>query len=283
MSSRIFEEWLKTFRKSINNYEYYTDFKKVYAKVEKLKIEINILNSLVGAKNIEYDFENLIKKYPECLKVIPILLAVREKEIFCKDSSGEFNYRFDKMNYSVEQYNYFMRRTGLFDMLQKHLISNLYDYVTGVEVGLDSNGRKNRGGHQMENLVESFLKKENVKYFKEMYLTEIEEKFNIDLSAISVEGTSTKRWDFVVNNNGKIFVIETNFYTISGSKLNETARSYKLIAEESRQIKNFVFVWITDGEGWKSAKRNLKETFLTLETLYNINDLENGILRYLFQ
>ena len=283
MSSRIFEEWLKTFRKSINNYEYYTDFKKVYAKVEKLKIEINILNSLVGAKNIEYDFENLIKKYPECLKVIPILLAVREKEIFCKDSSGEFNYRFDKMNYSVEQYNYFMRRTGLFDMLQKHLISNLYNYVTGVEVGLDSTVRKNRGGHQMENLVESFLKKENVEYFKEMYLTEIEEKFNIDLSAISVEGTSTKRWDFVVNNNGKIFVIETNFYTISGSKLNETARSYKLIAEESRQIKNFVFVWITDGEGWKSAKRNLKETFLTLEPLYNINDLENGILRYLFQ
>jgi len=174
-----------------------------------------------------------------------------------------------------------MRQTGLFELIESHIISNLYDYVTGVEVGLDSNGRKNRGGHQMENLVESFLKKSAVEYYKEMYLNEVEEKFKIDLSAISANDTTTKRFDFVVKSE-KIFGIETNFYTSGGSKLNETARSYKMIAEESKQIKNFEFIWITDGEGWQSAKRNLKETFLVLENLYNIKDLENGIFEKLF-
>ena len=163
-----------------------------------------------------------------------------------------------------------------------NLTSNLYDYATGVEVGLDSNGRKNRGGHQMENLVESFLKKAGVAYHKEKYIGEVEEMFGLDLSAISAGGTSTKRFDFVVKSGETIFGIETNFYTGGGSKLNETARSYKMIAEEAKNIDGFKFVWITDGGGWKSARKNLKETFLVLDTLYNIQDLENGIFRELF-
>ena len=282
MKTRIFEDWLATFRSSINEYNYYTDFEKVYKNVENLKVEINILNSLVCSKNIEFDFEKLLQKYPECLKAIPILLAVRSIEIYCQDENSATNYFFDKIINSVEEYKYFMRQTGLFELIESHIISNLYDYVTGVEVGLDTNGRKNRGGHQMENLVENFLKKSGVKYFKEMYLNEVEEKFKIDLSAISAGGTSTKRFDFVVESE-KIFGIETNFYTSGGSKLNETARSYKMIAEESKAIKNFEFVWITDGEGWRSARRNLKETFLILENLYNITDLENGIFDKIFK
>lgn len=281
MRSRIFEDWFKTFRRSINEYNYYTDFEKVFANVEKLKVEIFILNSLVGSKNIESDFETLINRYPECLKVIPILLAVRENEVFCQDEKAAVIYRFKKVAQTMEEYKYFMRHTGLFELIQSH-IKNLYDYITGIEVGLDSNGRKNRGGHQMENLVESFLKKSAVEYYKEMYLDEVEEKFKIDLSAISANDTTTKRFDFVVNSNNKIFGIETNFYTGGGSKLNEPARSYKMIAEESKQIANFEFVWITDGKGWKSAKNNLKETFLVLDNLYNIQDLENGILNKIF-
>lgn len=283
MSTRTFSQWFSTFRRSINGYGYYTDFEKVYENAERLKIEINILNSLVGAKDIETDFETLIAKYPECIKVIPILLAVRENEIYCQDAKGAVNYRFDRKVQSVEQYKYFMRNTGLFDMLQNHIISNLYDYVTGVEVGLGSNGRKNRGGHQMEDLVESYLKKACVEYYKEMYLTEIESKWNIDLSSISAEGTSTKRWDFVVKSPACIYVIETNFYTSGGSKLNETARSYKMIAEEAKNIPGFKFVWITDGGGWTSARRNLEETFNVLADLYNIADMESNVFRALFQ
>jgi type II restriction enzyme len=190
MSSRNFSDWLNTFRASINGYGYYTDFKKVYENADALKIEISILGSLIGSKNIESEFEELIIKYPSCIKAIPILLAVRENQIYCQDSNGAVNYNFARKVQSVEQYKYFMRATGLFDMLENHLISNLFDYVTGVEVGLGSNGRKNRGGHQMEDLVESYLKKAKVEYYKEMYLTEIESKWNVNLSAISAGLTS---------------------------------------------------------------------------------------------
>lgn len=275
---RNFDVWLSKFRESISSYEYYTDFETVYRNAEKLKIEINILNSLVGSKSIEKDFEELVNRYPECLRAIPLLLAVRSNEIYCQDENGAVNYNFGKREQSIEQYKYFMRETGLFDLLEKHIISNLFDYVTGVEVGLGSNGRKNRGGHQMEDLVESYLKTSKLEYYKEMYIQGIEKKWGIDLSAISAEGTSTKRWDFVVKTEKTIYVIETNFYASGGSKLNETARSYKMIAEESKNIPGFQFVWITDGAGWISARRNLKETFDTLEYVFNIDDLENGII-----
>lgn len=285
--TRVFDEWLSCFRKSINGYDYYTDFDKVYKNAEALKVEINILNSLIGSHNIESEFISILNRYPECLKAIPILLAVREKEIYCQDENGAIIYRFDTPVQTIEQYQYFMQETGLFDMLKNHIISNLYDYVTGVEVGLGSNGRKNRGGHQMERLVESHLVKiglrKNIDYFPEMYLTDIEKKWNIDLSSISANGISTKRWDFVVKTSSCIYVIETNFYASSGSKLNETARSYKMIAEEAHTIPHFQFVWITDGAGWYKAKRNLQETFNVLDTMYNITDMENGIFNILFK
>ena len=283
MNTRDFMQWLSTFRQSINGYSYYTDFEKVYENAERLKIEINILNSLVGSRDIEKDFERIVSKYPECIKAIPILLAVRENEIYCQDEKGAVSYNFDALVQSVDQYKYFMRNTGLFNMLQNHIINNLFDYVMGVEVGLGSNGRKNRGGHQMENLVEGYLKKAKVEYYKEMYLTEIENKWHIDLAAISAEGTSTKRWDFVVKTLTYIYVIETNFYTGGGSKLNETARSYKMIAEEAKTIQGFKFVWVTDGGGWMSARRNLEETFMVLDDIYNIADMENGTFTSLFK
>ena len=116
--NRTFDTWLCTFRKSINGYGYYTDFEKVYENAAKLKVEISILNSLVGSQNIESEFESILQRYPECLKAIPILLAVRENEIYCQDENGAINYRFDHAVQSVDQYKYFMRETGLFDMLK---------------------------------------------------------------------------------------------------------------------------------------------------------------------
>lgn len=281
--SRDFTQWLCSFRQSINGYDYYTDFQRVYENASALKVELNILNSLIGSRNIAEEFKNLMESYPGCLKAIPILLAVRENEIYCQDEAGAVNYCFSHKRQNTEQYSYFMEKTGLFDMLQNHIISNLFDYVTGVEVGLGSNGRKNRGGHQMEDLVESFLKAAGVEYYKEMYLADIERTWGLNLAAISAEGTSTKRWDFVVKTADCVYVIETNFYTSGGSKLNETARSYKMIAQEAKDIPGFRFVWITDGGGWTSARRNLAETFQTLETMYNIADMENGIFTELFQ
>lgn len=279
---RNFNEWLSDFRDSIATYSYYVDFQKVHKNVESLKIELNILNSLIGSGSIEEDFKKIITKYPETLKCIPLLLAVRANEIYVIDNNGEFFYNFKKMNYSPEQYAVFMRETGLFNLMEKHIIHSLVDYVTGVETGLDSNGRKNRGGHLMENLVESFIIKagyiKGENYFKEMYIHEITEKWGIDLSAISNQGKSEKRFDFVIRTNNMIYGIETNFYASGGSKLNETARSYKQIAQEVDTIDGFTFVWFTDGKGWQSARNNLEETFDILDTMYSINDLENGII-----
>lgn len=280
---RNFNNWLSKFRSSIANYSYYVDFGKVYRNVDGIKVELNILNSLIGSQNIENDFENLVARYPETLKCIPLLLAVREKEIYAIDGDGEFTYNFKKANYSVEQYKIFMRKTGLFDLLEKHIISNLIDYATGVETGLDSNGRKNRGGHLMEDLVESFIVKAGFKkgegYFKEMYIHEITDKWGIDLSAISNSGKMEKRFDFVIKTDNMIYGIETNFYASGGSKLNETARSYKQIAQEADTIDGFTFVWFTDGQGWTSARHNLEETFDVMENIYSIDDLENGIIK----
>lgn len=286
MLKRNFEEWLSKFRNSIANYTYYIDFEKVHNNVDSIKVELNILNSLIGSHDIESDFENIIKSYPETLKCIPILLAVRTNEIYAIDDEGAFNYNFKKPNYSVEQYKIFMQKTGLFDLLENHIIHNLVDYVTGVETGLDSNGRKNRGGHLMEDLVESFIVKagfiKNENYFKEMYIHEITDKWGIDLSAISNQGKAEKRFDFVIKTDNMIYGIETNFYASGGSKLNETARSYKQIAQEVDTIDGFTFVWFTDGKGWQRAKHNLEETFDILDTIYSIDDLEKGILKEVF-
>ena len=284
---RDFNKWLETFKSSICNYDYYVDFEKVYGNVDSIKVELNILNSLIGSKNIENEFRDLIAKYPQVLKCIPVLLAVRGHEIYVIDGDGEYLFNFAKQNYSIDEYIMFMQKTGLFALISEHLINNLVDYVAGVEVGLDSNGRKNRGGHLMENLVENYFinagLKKNHDYFKEMYLTDIEKKWGLDLSSISNQGKATKRFDFVVRKNNKVYAIETNFYAGGGSKLNETARSYKAIAFESKEIDGFVFVWFTDGQGWKSAKHNLEETFDVLDNIYCIADLENGIVEKLFK
>lgn len=279
---RDFDEWLAGFRETIADYKYYVDFGKVYNNVESIRIELNILNSLIGIKDIETEFERIVTKYPEVLKCIPILLAKRESEIKALDADGEFCYNFRKLSYPLEQYKVFMRKTGLFDLMENHIIHNLIDYVTGVETGLDSNGRKNRGGHLMEGLVESYLVKAGLvkgeTYFKEMYIHEIEDKWNVDLSSISNNGQAEKRFDFVVKGADKIYGLETNFYSSQGSKLNETARSYKTITLETKDLPYFEFVWFTDGKGWNTAKRNLKETFDVLEHLYNIKDLESGVV-----
>ena len=279
---RNFKEWFNTFTDTIATYEYYTDFNTVYKNIDKIKVELNIMNSLVGSKNIEKDFDNLFKKYPEIRKCLPLLIAVREKEIKVVDDGEKLKYNFTNID-DIVLLKRFMRKTGLFDLISNHLVNNLVDYATGVEVGLGSNGRKNRGGHLMEDVLQGFIEKEgfvlNKTYFKEMYLKDMERKWNIDLSSLSNLGKVAKRFDYVVKTDNCIYAFETNFYSSSGSKLNETARSYKMIAEESKNIKGFAFVWVTDGLGWTDARNNLEETFDVMDNLYNIKDLSNGKLK----
>lgn len=282
MNKRNFNEWLNSFRESIANYSYYIEFETVYKNVDEFKIEFNILNSLIGSNSIEEDFATILTKYPSVLKCIPILIAKREKNVYCVDEDGAYNFDFQKQNYKINDYIMFMRKTGLFDLLQNHIIGNIYDYVVGVEAGLNSNGRKNRGGHLMEDLVETYIKKagfiKDKTYYKEMYLSEVEKMTSLDLGKLSNSGNTKKRFDYVIITSKCVYACECNFYASGGSKLNETARSYKQLALESNEIQGFKFVWFTDGCGWISARNNLKETFDVLDDLYNIKDLEDGIL-----
>lgn len=294
--SRNFEDWLSEFEDSIASWKYYTDFEKVYGNVNKIKNELNLLNGLIGSKNIEVEFRNLINEYPNVLKAIPILIAKREKIVIIKDAIQDYYYNFNKMNYTIEDYILFMRKTGLFDLLENHLISNLYDYVTGVEVGMDTNARKNRTGDAMEDLVESYIVKAGFvkehNYYKEVTSTKLKEKWNIDLKEIlkNIDVSTNnkkvkmaeKRFDFVIENNGILYLIETNFYGSQGSKLNETARSYKMLNEELKKIEGIKFIWFTDGKGWNTAKGNLEETFNEMEDIYNIKEMKNDIMSKIF-
>ncbi len=279
---RDFNTWLSGFCDSIATWKYYTDFEKVYRNTESIKDELNILNGLIGEKDIECEFRRIIEKYPDVLKVIPILIAKRESEIKIIDAEQTYLFNFKKQNYSLDEYVKFMKNTGLFDLLQNHVIHSLVDYVMGVETGMDTNGRKNRTGDAMEDLVESFIVKagfiRDENYFKEMDISKITKRWDIDLSAISNKGKTEKRFDFVIKTPDMIYGVETNFYGSGGSKLNETARSYKTLAWETEEIDGFTFVWFTDGKGWTNAKNNLEETFDVMQHLYNIKDLENGII-----
>lgn len=279
---RDFNEWLGHLRNSIASYDYYVDFPKVFTNVDSIKVELNILNSLIGEKNIAEAFKGILQRYPETLKCIPILLAVRKNEILILDDGKDFEFSFKKMNYDIDAYTTFMEKSGLFDLMQHHVISNLIDYVTGIETGLDSNGRKNRGGHLMENLVEHYIQKagfvKNETYFKEIYIHDITDRWGIDLSAISNQGKAEKRFDYIVKTSENLYLIETNFYASGGSKLNETARSYKTLANEIAPLPHVHFVWFTDGKGWISARHNLEETFDVLDTIYCIHDMEQHII-----
>lgn len=280
---RNFNNWISKFKDSVADWTYYVNFPKVYKNVDSIKIELNLLNSLINSKDIENEFRTLVSKYPEVLKVVPILLAKRDSEIKIIDKGKDKNFDFFNRNYSIDEYVNFMHKTGLFDLLSTHIISNLIDYVKGVEVGLDSNARKNRTGTAMENIVESFILDagfiKDVTYFKEMKTSKIRELFGIDLKLESLdESKAEKRFDFVIKTEHKVYAIEVNFYSGGGSKLNETSRSYKMLAQESKEVPNFEFIWFTDGIGWNSAKKNLEETFDVLEHMYNIDDLENGVL-----
>ena len=284
MVLRNFDEWLNTMTDSVASWTYYTDFEKVYENVNDIKIPLCLLNSLIGSKNIKQDFLKLYEKYPEVLRAVPIIIAKRLKDIVVvKDPEKDFYFDFKKHDYTPEEYSLFMEKTGIYDLLEHHLVASLLDYVTGVEVGMDTNGRKNRTGHSMEAIVQQYLEQEGYvmgeTMFKEIYQNEIEERFNVDLSAITNEGTTQKRFDYVIKSSKIIYLIEVNFYATGGSKLNETARSYKMITEATRNIPDVEFMWFTDGIGWHKAKNNLRETFEVLPNLYNINDLSNGVLK----
>ncbi len=283
----IFGHFVENLKPSILLWSYFVNWEKVFENTRKIEIALNNLNYLIGKNNFDDEFRFLVKQNPEVAKIIPALV-VRDGErsskfkilVDYKQKKLVYeNYDFSKSNPNandIEKYLTFVKETGLKNLIVSQKIKNLVDYMIGVEAGLDSNGRKNRGGHCMESIVEFFINdfcgRNGFEYLKEVNADKIKEKWGYDVPV----DKSSRRYDFVVNNGKELFVFETNFYGGSGSKLKSTAGEYRNLFDVLQG--KYKFIWITDGYGWRSVSRPLRETFNHNEYLFNLDMLEKGIL-----
>ena len=269
-------------------WDYFINWNKIEFNLQTIKCELNILNSLIGSAHIEKDFIKLIKKNPEIIKVFPFLLAVREnklkilKNYKSKDFSYmNFDFKKEKISHSEAlKYLEFFKLSELINLFNDKKIKNLQDYMYGIEVGLNANGRKNRGGKLMESIVEIFIsehcqKKSHLSYLSQATPKKINKEWGIHVHYKK----SARSFDFAIYNKLKnqLFWVETNFYNGGGSKLKSVCGEFKILFNELKK-QNIQFIWITDGFGWKTVKRPLEETFNNNDYIFNIDMLKNEIL-----
>ena len=289
---QVFNFLISNLKPSNIIWSYFVNWEKVFTNTKQIELALNHLNYLIGKDDFDKEFKFLLKENPSIAKVIPalvvrdgrntkkfkILVDFENKKLVYKD------YDFSKKDISdedIEKYLHFVQETGLKHLITDKKIKNLVDYMIGVEVGLDSNGRKNRGGHAMENVVEVFIKdvckKNNCKYLKEANAGKIKSELGYNVPF----DKSSRRYDFVIDSGKELFIIETNFYGGSGSKLKSTAGEYRNLSN----ILNgeYKFLWITDGIGWKTAAKPLRETFNHNDYVFNLSMLEKGILEFLLK
>lgn len=261
---RKFEEWIQQLNDTIEDYKFFVNFEKIHENVKSIEKELTSLNSLIGTNNIEKKFAELIEQEPSIIKCIPKLLALRKDRVSVLEKGEEkiFYFNESKRN-SIEEYTELMRKTGLFDLLESGEISDLKQYMIGLEIGLDTNARKNRIGYLLENLVEEELKKiPKIQYKKD---------------AIIENEKESRRADFLIINDEKKYVIETSYQSMIGSKLRELIRRYY---EETKMYKEkgITYILVLDGRGWKFAGTELKELFERLQYVYNLKDVQKGEL-----
>lgn len=280
----LFKKITQSFKEKITKWDYFVNWEKVLNNVEPIEKELNLLNFLIGKEDIEKEAFNLIKQYPQVIKAFPNLIAIREKSIDILIDTKKFIYKkysFTKGKLTDEECKelaHFVVRSGIGTILKDKKIKNLVDYVTGVEVGLDSNGRKNRGGTLMENLVEEFVmdtcQNLGLQYMAQATAKKIKDEWNLEV----IVDKSSRQLDFAINKNGKLFFIECNFYGGGGSKLKSTATEY---IEMNRywNKQGIEFIWITDGGGWKSTLKPLREYFDKADYLLNLEMLKDGVLQ----
>lgn len=281
----VFEGIKSSLQKSITTWEYFVDWEKVKENVSNLNTELNILNSLIGSSNIENDFLSICKKYPEVKNALPILIAVRKKQlkdlpILISQSQLEvldIKELFEEENTDYDNLVKFFRKSGLMEIFQDKRIKNLVDYVTGIEVGMDTNGRKNRTGILMEALVEEEIKniciKNNYEYGTQMTAQKVKEIWGKEVPT----DKARRRFDFVVNTGKELVLFEVNFYRGGGSKLKATAGEY-IGLEEILKDSNLKFIWITDGLGWLTAATYLEEAFIKNDYIFTLKMIKDGVL-----
>lgn len=262
-----FDTFISQLKETNQTLDFFCDFDKISQNVDDIMLSLCMLNSLIGSTDLRKSVETIWNRDKNAFSVMDILIAVRtrdKKKIL--DSVGNC-VPLESMFNSVDSIMTFLTETGLGAVLQNQQVKNLVDYVFGIETGLDTNARKNRSGHVMENAVANIFNKAGVSFRQEVYSREWP-------AITEVLGDDEKRFDFVVEASSKVYLIEVNFYSGGGSKLNEVARSYSDIAPKINSVEGFEFVWITDGIGWKSAKNKLQEAFGIIPSIYNLTSID---------
>ena len=268
--AKDFNKFMSQLQETNQTLDFFCDFDKISQNVEDIKLSLCMLNSLIGSTDMRKSVETIWNRDKSAFNVMDILIAVRsegKKKVL--DSLGRCVV-LDSLFQSVNGVMEFLDNTGLTEMFQTKKINDLVDYVFGIETGLDSNARKNRSGHVMEGMVANIFDNNGIKYRQEVYSTEWPKLQD-------VLGDDEKRFDFVVSTGKKTYLIEVNFYSGGGSKLNEVARSYSDIAPKVNSVPDFEFVWITDGIGWKSAKNKLQEAYSIIPSIYNLTNINDFI------
>ena len=248
--------------------DYFVDFQKVIGNVRKIALKLNQLNYLIGKDNLEEAINDLYEENPKVFEVLDILIAVRNKNAKTLDNTRKI-VSLENYFTSPKSILEYICETRLAEVFKNKEITNLVDYVFGIEVGLDTNARKNRGGDNMSKAVSLLFDKEGIYYKKEVSST-----LFLDIESLGVD---VKRFDFVIKTKRKTYLIETNFYNTRGSKLNEVARAYSEVAPKINQYENYEFVWITDGQGWFSAKNKLEEAYNIIPSIYNLTTLREFV------
>ncbi len=263
-----FEQFVLQLKETNTTLESLVDFDKVNDNVSRVALKLHQLNYLLGKQDLHKAVSEVYAENPKAFEVLGILVAVREgnKKVLDADLTAQ---EISSFFTDVDRICYFIEKCGLKDIFTSQKIANLVDYVFGVEVGLDTNARKNRGGEIMAYTVAEMFRRANVVFKTEVYSTEY--------PAIQTLGVDLKRFDFVIEKSDKIFLIETNFYNSGGSKLNEVARAYSELSVKISQCPAFEFVWITDGQGWLSAKNKLEEAISQIPRVYNLTTLNEFI------
>lgn len=264
-----FEEFMLGLSDTNATLNFFTDFEKVNKNVAKISMKLNQLNYLIGKEDIKSAIFELYEENSKVFEVLDILIAIRTKDKKkVINEKGDFVLLEEYFKTPEKIYEY-IKETGLENIFKAKEIKNLVDYVFGIEVGLDTNARKNRTGTFMEKAVAKIFEKNNIEYRREVYATEFPELTSL--------GDDLKRFDFVVVTKKKTYLIEVNFYSAGGSKLNETARAYTDIAPKINQYSEYEFVWITDGKGWEKSKSKLKEAYQNIDKVYNLQTIINFI------
>lgn len=279
----VFDYLMSTLKDTITKWDYFVNWAKVFGNLRDIEIDLNIINYLIGKQNIEDEFKALLEKHPSIVRLIPILIACRQNKFNILASYDRNSFKYETYDFgkpeTIEKSKVieFAKSTGFLELLQNKRIKNIVDYVIGVEVGLDSNGRKNRGGKSMETIVEFFIKdicqRKSLDYIKEASSKNIAKRWGLKLKV----DKSSRRVDFAINNKDHLFLVETNFYGGGGSKLKSTAGEYKSMFDFWKSD-GHDFIWITDGYGWQTTRLPLQETFNYTDFVLNIDMVSKGLL-----